>query len=121
MPMRVYPANERPAVMECPRPVWNAMADYFDAVAPDISTDKDWHSYNTHGLDAAENKALADILQTEIDSGRTKSYAQALASVASYATRYHVVGLHYSFEEKDIQEFTALARDGEGLCVNGLF
>ena len=56
---------------------WCELVDYFHTVAPTVCARcKYWADDSLHdGLDAAGAVALADALQTEIDTGRTAVYA----------------------------------------------
>jgi hypothetical protein len=57
------------------------LADYTCTVAPDITAKcKAWERNDGDGLEAADAVALADRLQTEIDTGRAVRYAQVRAS-----------------------------------------
>ena len=55
---------------------WRPLADYIKEVAPEEITSncQYWQSNDGDGLDAENSKKLADFLQAEIDSGRTKAY-----------------------------------------------
>lgn len=56
---------------------WRPLANYILETAPEALTEKrpHWHTNDGAGLDAADSRALADLLQAEIDSGRCASYA----------------------------------------------
>ena len=56
---------------------WCELVDYFHTVAPTVCARcKYWADDSLHDcLDAAGAVALADALQTEIDTGRTAAYA----------------------------------------------
>lgn len=57
---------------------WHPLAGYCNAVAPAICAPcKYWHSNDGEGLDAFGAVALAHVLEAEIESGRTESYARA--------------------------------------------
>ena len=56
---------------------WRPLADYICEVAPEITHKcQHWHSNDGDGLNALDSIKLADRLQTELDAGRTKSYAR---------------------------------------------
>lgn len=60
---------------------WRPLADYVCAVSPTITKRcKYWQSNDGDGLNAVASLALADILQKELDSGRTASFARARQS-----------------------------------------
>src|SRR4051812_48777941 len=57
---------------------WHPLWDYCQHVAPTITSHvKHGHSNDCDGLDDELSRKLADILQEEIASGRTKEYAVA--------------------------------------------
>jgi hypothetical protein len=56
---------------------WQRLADYACDIAPSIANKcKYWHTNDGDGLNAEDSNALSDILQIEIDSGRTASEAR---------------------------------------------
>jgi DnaJ-class molecular chaperone len=56
---------------------WFPLAKYSISVAPAITSKcKNWLSNDGDGLNAADSKKLADILQVEIDSGRAAEFAK---------------------------------------------
>ena len=61
---------------------WRPLADYVLSTAPRDLTDRCayWHSNDGAGLDAEDSVRLADILQAEIDAGRTATYERVYAS-----------------------------------------
>jgi hypothetical protein len=60
---------------------WHPLAEYCITVAPEICAQcEGWHSNDGDGLDAAGADALAEVLQKEVDSGRTETFARELAS-----------------------------------------
>jgi hypothetical protein len=60
---------------------WRPLAGYICEVAPEIaSACEHWQSNDRDGLDGTACVALADRIQTEIDSGRTLSYARRYMS-----------------------------------------
>jgi hypothetical protein len=60
---------------------WPPLAEYFCEVAPEITSKCTcWQSNDGDGLSEGDSRILADILQNEIDSGRTETYAQRLRS-----------------------------------------
>lgn len=57
---------------------WHPLAQYCEHVAPEITQHCHyWHSNDGDGLDAENSKALAQVLQDEINSGRTQDYVDA--------------------------------------------
>jgi hypothetical protein len=60
---------------------WRPLATYVCSIAPDLTAKcKHWQSNDGDGLNAADSRKLADLLQTEIDSGRTASYQRCYES-----------------------------------------
>lgn len=55
---------------------WPPLAEYVCKVAPEITRCTDWQSNDGDGLSEDNSRILADILQNEINSGRTETYAQ---------------------------------------------
>ena len=56
---------------------WHPLADYMEHVAPDLTSKvKYMHSNDGGGLDGDDAVALADILQTKIDSGAAERYVR---------------------------------------------
>jgi hypothetical protein len=56
---------------------WHPLADYCQMIAPEITSScSDWHTNDGDGLDDACARALADALQSEIDSGLTALFAR---------------------------------------------
>ena len=56
---------------------WHPLADYCAAIAPDIASRcQDWHHNDGDGLGSDDSRALADVLQREINSGRCEAYAK---------------------------------------------
>src|SRR5689334_2199034 len=56
---------------------WRPLATYVGEVAPEISAGcKYWHSNDGDGLNRDDSMQLADLLQKEIDNGRTERYAR---------------------------------------------
>jgi hypothetical protein len=54
---------------------WRPLAKYVQNVAPEIAAKcKYWHSNDGDGLNSEDSLALADVLQAELDSGRTATY-----------------------------------------------
>jgi hypothetical protein len=54
---------------------WHPLADYVEEVAPDIARQcRYWHSNDGDGLSNANALRLADLLEAEIDAGRTAHY-----------------------------------------------
>jgi len=61
---------------------WRPLAIYVCNVAPDVTAKcEHWHSNDGDGLNAADSIKLANVLQTEIDTGRTKHYEQIRKSI----------------------------------------
>jgi hypothetical protein len=59
---------------------WSSLAEYVCWVAPDIASKcTRWHSNDGDGLSEADSRMLANILQIEIDSGRTGAYPPRIA------------------------------------------
>jgi hypothetical protein len=57
---------------------WHPLADYCAEIAPDIAARcQGWHYNEGDGLGRDDSRALADVLQREIDSGRCETYARA--------------------------------------------
>jgi hypothetical protein len=55
---------------------WHPLAHYCTDIAPDVTAQcKNWHSNDGDGLDERNSLLLADALQREIDSGRSKKWA----------------------------------------------
>ena len=84
MGMDVYGKNPTTEEGECFRNNighWHPLAEYVGEIAPDIAGKcRHWHTNDGDGLDAADVRKLADILQAEIDSGRCEHYARIYAS-----------------------------------------
>jgi hypothetical protein len=60
---------------------WYPLAEYVCELAPEITSNCTyWQSNDGDGLSEVNSSILADILQNEIDSGRTGTYAQQLCS-----------------------------------------
>lgn len=61
---------------------WRPLADYVLKVAPEALTGKckHWHTNDGAGLNAADSAKLADLLQDEVDAGRTKTYERVYTS-----------------------------------------
>jgi hypothetical protein len=56
---------------------WHPLATYVREVAPEIAAKcKHWYSNDFDGLNGEDSLLLADLLQKEIDSGRTEKYAR---------------------------------------------
>src|SRR6516165_5540929 len=56
---------------------WHPLAEYVRKIAPKLANKcRRWHSNDGDGLSEGDSRILADILQNEIDSGRTEIYAQ---------------------------------------------
>ena len=56
---------------------WHPLAEYCMKQAPAItSACEDWHTNSGFGLNEEECEKLAEILNTELSSGRTQAYAQ---------------------------------------------
>lgn len=56
---------------------WTPLAEYCSEVAPEIAGKCTyWHSNDGDGLSEGHSRMLANILQNEIDSGRTEAYAR---------------------------------------------
>lgn len=56
---------------------WHPLAEYVCEVAPEITSRCTyWHSNDYDGLGEDDARGLAEILQREIDSGRTEAYAR---------------------------------------------
>ncbi len=56
---------------------WRPLATYVCEVAPEISAGcKYWQSNDGDGLNREDSIKLADLLQKEIDNGRTEKYAR---------------------------------------------
>lgn len=56
---------------------WSSFATYLCEVAPAITAKcTHWYSNDFDGLNGEDSILLADLLQNEIDSGRTKKYAR---------------------------------------------
>ena len=56
---------------------WGPLATYLGEIAPEIACKcKYWYSNDRDGLDGEHSRLLADILQKEIDSGRTEKFAR---------------------------------------------
>jgi hypothetical protein len=54
---------------------WHPLADYIIEVAPHLSAKcRYWHSNDGSGLGGRDSKALAEVLQTQIDGGHTQQY-----------------------------------------------
>ena len=55
---------------------WRPLADYVCSVAPDTTAKcEHWHSNDGDGLDDVDSRALAELLEGEIASGRTEAFA----------------------------------------------
>ena len=61
---------------------WRPIADYVLEIAPEGLTAKNqhWHTNDGGGLDGPDSERLAQILQVEIDEGRTANYVRARES-----------------------------------------
>src|SRR5262249_18549509 len=60
---------------------WYPLVDYVREVAPEITSKCTcWKTNDGDGLSEGDSRIVADILQNEIDSGRTETYAQLLRS-----------------------------------------
>jgi hypothetical protein len=56
---------------------WHPLAQYCTEIAPEISARcEGWHYNNGDGLHGQDSAALAELLQSEIDSGRCEAYAK---------------------------------------------
>ena len=54
---------------------WHPLAEYVCEVAPEITSRCTyWHSNDYDGLSEDDARGLAELLQREIDSGRTEAY-----------------------------------------------
>lgn len=54
---------------------WHPLADYCEAVAPEICQFcEHWHSNDGDGLDAELSARLADVLAQQLDSGKTATF-----------------------------------------------
>jgi hypothetical protein len=60
---------------------WGPLATYVQHVAPELTgAYQYWHSNDGDGLDDVDSKLLAQILRSEIDSGRCQAYADQRAA-----------------------------------------
>jgi hypothetical protein len=56
---------------------WRPLADYICVIAPEITANcLHWHSNVGDGLNGHDSLRLAELLQKEIESGRTAAYAR---------------------------------------------
>jgi hypothetical protein len=56
---------------------WSPIAEYCLTIAPEIANRcKSWGTNDQDGLDAESSRALANVLQAEIDSGRLERFAR---------------------------------------------
>jgi hypothetical protein len=56
---------------------WHPLAEYVCEIAPEITSRCTyWHSNDYDGLSEDDARGLAEILQREIDSGRTEAYVR---------------------------------------------
>ena len=56
---------------------WRPLADYICEIAPEITANcQHWHSNDGDGLNGHDSLRLAELLQKEIESGRTAAYAR---------------------------------------------
>jgi hypothetical protein len=60
---------------------WYPLADYLCEIAPEITSKcRYWRSNDSDGLNGEDSMLLADLLQKEIDSGRSEKYVQLFHS-----------------------------------------
>jgi hypothetical protein len=60
---------------------WRPLAEYMFEIAPEIAANcRHWHSNDGDGLNGHDSLRLAELLQKEIDSGRTAAYAKCRES-----------------------------------------
>lgn len=55
---------------------WHPLWSYCQDIAPALTSDFSGHTNDGEGLDGKDSLALADLLQREIDSGRTMLYSE---------------------------------------------
>ena len=109
---------------------WGPLANYICGVAPDITSRcPRWHHNEGDGLGGDDALALANILQAEIDSGRTEAYRTNNASEIAGQTNAAMEGLtsvlvanglvcspdRYDFSVENVQAFVSFLRDCGGI------
>ena len=100
------------------RPLWEYCVELYGDRMPDGG---DWGHYNDgQGLDGNQANELADVLQAEIDSGRTAeyetNYRQRLADLPmtpcsfcnSTGIRTDAIGVEHGMPDKELSEATAI-------------
>jgi hypothetical protein len=97
---------------------WFDLPDYLDAVAPPdlMGKCKYWGSNDGDGLDAADSRTLADLLQQEIDYGRTAAYATEREGMV---VRTHLEPLKVSHDDWENMDRTASGRRSAAVSVLG--
>lgn len=122
---------------------WRPLAVYIGVVAPGIAQHcKSWHYNDGGGLDATQSRALAEVLQGEIDSQRTLKYEktyrhelETLPDVPCHCCKgtgvFHGKTCHvcegncttrpwetyYPFSVSNVQEFVHFLRDCGGFKI----
>jgi hypothetical protein len=109
---------------------WRPLADYVLSVAPTLANKcKHWHTNDGAGLNAADSMKLADILEAEVESGRTAAYAmtrqadfdampsEACKWCAGTGVRTDAVGLEHGMIGKRVE--AANRRQGQVGWCNG--
>ena len=80
---------------------WTPLAEYVLKVAPEIASKcTHWHSNDGDGLSKGDSRMLADVLQSEIDTGRTQAYARRRRSELEMMYGY------CTFSVLNVQRFT---------------
>jgi hypothetical protein len=116
---------------------WRPLANYIYGVAPEVAARcQHWHANDGEGLDRADALALANILQSEIDSGRTETYwnnnkseiatpRRNTAEAAIFAVVDELFGedaqcspQQYYFDVENVQEFVNFLRDCGGFRIS---
>ena len=111
---------------------WGPLANYICGVAPDIANRcPRWHHNAGDGLGESDALALADILQAELDSGRTEAYRTNNASEIAGQTNAAVEDLtsvlvanglvcspdRSNFSVENVQEFAIFLRGSGGFEI----
>ena len=109
------------------------LANYICGVAPAIATRcPSWRHNEGYGLGGEDARALANILQAEIASGRTEAYRtnnereiaaprpntpESSLTAMLTSTGYECLPDKYHFSVENVQEFAAFLRDSGGFEI----